>query len=201
MRQDPADRATRQRLALRRLARPWTIILVITGLFQLFRGAPVDGAFFLAVAAVLLADEFGLVALPAVGLPSGRAGRSALAGVAAVLGTLMVLAPRHGLVEGLIVSGIGLTVLLFAWPDPRSTDAAPTPLRRAGILWAIIAVAICLIEVTSFLLGLPSEAAQFAHPSISLLLDPALDTIEGRVVFTALWLVVGIALLRRGTRR
>lgn len=201
MRQDPAGRATRQRLALRRLARPWTIILVITGLFQVFRGAPIDGAFFLAVAVVLLADEFGLVVLPAVGPPFGRVGRSILAGVAAVLGALMVLAPRHGLVEGLIVSAIGLTVLLFAWPDPRPADAAPASLRRAGILWAIIAVAVCLIEVVSFLLGVPSEAAKFAHPSISLLLDPALDTIEGRIVFTALWLVVGIALLRRGTRR
>ncbi len=184
-------------MTLRRLARPWTVILVATGLFQVFRGAPVDGAFFLLLAAVLVVDELGLVALPAVRTPR----LAVLAATAIVLGTLMVLAPRHGLVEGLIVSGIGLTVLLLAWPDPRPADAARAPLRRAGILWAVVAVAACLIEVVSFLLGVPSEAAKFAHPSISLLLDPALDTIEGRVVFTALWLVVGIALLRRGTRR
>jgi hypothetical protein len=61
-------------------------------------------------------------------------------------------------------------------------------------------VTACVIELASFLLGVPSEAAKFAHPSVSLLLDPALDPIEGRVVFTALWLVVGIALLRRGRR-
>lgn len=188
---------TRPTLVLRRLARPWTIILILTGLFQLFRGAPIDGAFFLTVAAILVADEFGLVALPAVRMPS----LGVLAGAAGVLGTLMVLAPRHGLVEGLIVSSIGLTVLLFAWPNPRPMDAARTPLRRAGILWAVIGVAASLIEVASFLLGMPSAAAQFDHPSISLLLDPALDTIEGRIVFTALWLVMGVALLRRGTRR
>jgi hypothetical protein len=182
---------------VRRLARPWTVILVATGLFQVFRGAPVDGAFFLVVAAVLVADEFDLVTLPGVAVPR----RWVLGGAAGVLGILLVLAPRHGLVEGFVVSAIGLSVLLFAWPDHGGTTAARMPLRRAGILWSVIAVVVCIIELVSFLLGVPSEAAQFEHPSISLLLDPALDTIEGRVLFTALWLVGGIALLRRGRRR
>lgn len=189
-------RETGPRTLLRRLARPWTVILVATGLFQVFRGAPIDGAFFLVVAAVLVADEFGFVTLPGVAAPR----RWVLGVAAAVLGTLMVLAPRHGLVEGLVVSAIGLSVLLFAWPDHDGTTATRAPLRRAGILWSVVAVAACVIELASFLLGVPSEAAKFAHPSVSLLLDPALDTIEGRVVFTALWLVVGIALLRRGRR-
>lgn len=185
------------RTLLRRLARPWTVILVATGLFQVFRGAPIDGAFFLVVAAVLVADEFGFVALPGVAAPR----RWVLGVAAAVLGTLMVLAPRHGLIEGLVVSAIGLSVLLFAWPDHGGTTAAQTPLRRAGILWSVVAVTVAVVELVSFLLGVPSAAAKFAHPSISLLLDPALDTIEGRIVFSALWLVVGIALLRRGRRR
>lgn len=182
---------------MRRLARPWTIILIATGLFQVFRGAPVDGAFFLVVAAVLLVDEFWSVALPRVVIPR----RWMFAVAAVILGTLMVLAPRHGIVEGIIVSAIGLSVLLLAWPDHGGSGSLRVPLRRAGILWSIIAVVVCVIELTSFLLGIPSETARFAHPSISLLLDPALDTMEGRTVFTALWLVTGIALLRRGTRR
>jgi hypothetical protein len=197
MRGASAARETGRVALVRRLARPWTLILVFTGLFQLYRGAPVDAMFFLVVAAVLVADEFGLVLLPRVGLPRAWV----LAAAATALGVLMVFAPRHGVIEGLIVSAIGLTVLLFAWPDPERTDAARAPLRRAGILWSVIAVAACLIEVTSFVLGVPSEEAKLAHPSISLLLDPALDTIEGRAVFTALWLVVGIALLRRGRGR
>lgn len=196
MRQDPQTRASGHLLSLRRLAQPWTVILVITGLFQVFRGAPIDGAFFLGIAALLLADELGLVVLPATRVPR----RGLLAGAAIVLGALLVLAERHGLVEGLLVSGIGLTVLLFVWPQPERAAAAPDPLHRAAVVWSVVAVAACLIEVASFLLGLSSEEAKFAHPSISLLLDPALDTIEGRIVFTALWLVAGIALLRRGKR-
>ncbi len=197
MRGRAATRATGRGSLVRRLARPWTVILVLTGLFQLFRGAPIDAALFLGVAAVLIADEFGLVVLPRVATPR----LWVLAVAATLLGTLMVLAPRHSLVEGLIVSAIGLSVLLLAWPDHGGSSAARAPLRRAAILWSAVGVTAALIEVTSFVLGIPSEEAKFAHPSISLLLDPALDTIEGRVLFTALWLVAGIALLRRGHQR
>ena len=69
--------------------------------------------------------------------------------------------------------------------------------RRAAILWSVVGVACCLWEVASFLLGLPSPEAAIAHPSISALFDPILDTFEGRAIFTVLWLLLGIALLRR----
>lgn len=194
---DPADPTMDRQSTFRRAAHPWTAILIITGLFQVFRGAPVDGAFFLVIAGVLVADAFGLVALPDRRMPR----RSVVFGTAAVLGVLMVIAPRHGFVEGLIVSAIGVTVLLFAWPDPGTTSVRKLPLRRAAVVWSIIAVVIALWELTSFFLGLPSPEAEFRHPSISLLLDPVLNTVEGRIGFTALWLVSGIALLRRGRAR
>lgn len=186
----------------RRVAQPWTLILVITGLFQVFRGAPIDGAFFLVVALVLVMDALGWVSGPdQVQHNLIRHRHSVMIGAAAVLGALLVIAPRHGIVEGIIVGAIGISVLFFAWPSHGDTGASAVPLRRSAILWSVIGVVCCLWEVTSFLLGLPSPDAQFTHPSISLLLDPVLDTPEGRIGFTALWLLGGIALLRRGRAR
>lgn len=181
-------------MALRRVAEPWTAVLVATGVFHLFRGAPIDGVLFLGVAAVLVADALGWLRVHGTVQP--RLGW--LLGVAAVLGTLMVLAPRHGVVEGLVVSAIGLCVLLVTWNPPREPRPRTVALRRSAILFTTAGVLGCLWEVSAFLLGLPSEAAKLDHPSVSLLLDPFLDTIEGRIVFTALWLLVGIWLLRRG---
>ncbi|HEY9497915.1 MAG TPA: hypothetical protein VIQ78_02705 [Terrimesophilobacter sp.] len=197
MRQDPTERVTGQRTALRRVAQPWTLILVATGLFQVLRGAPIDGAIFLVVATVLMMDALGWVSGP----NRAQLRHGVLIGAAAVLGTLMVIVPRHGIIEGVILSAIGLSVLFFAWPTPGDTDAALAPLRRSAVLWSVIGVVCCLWEVSSFLLGLPSADAKVTHPSISLLLDPVLDTPEGRVGFTALWLLSGIALLRRGRAR
>lgn len=181
---------------LRRLAAPWTVILVLTSLFQFFRGSPSDGVLFGGVALVLVLDALGLVTLPTTRMPR----LAVLSLAAAVLGLALVLAPRHGLAEGIIVGGIGLGVLVLAWPDHEGSAAPRAPLRTAGIVWAVVAVCACLVELGSFLLGAPSAAAEFEHPSISLLLDPALNIPEGRAVFTALWLVGGVALVRRGVR-
>jgi hypothetical protein len=226
MRPDAVRRTAGKTITLRRLAQPWTLILVVTGLFQFFRGAPVDGAFFLGVAVLLLADAVGWLSQTGIRRP-----RAAWLLAAAIpLGIALVLAPRHGVVEGIIVAGIGVSTLLLGWsPQARpsapsdtnetgakapntdetgasgtSTENTATPLspavRRAAILWSVIAVVCCLWEVASFLLGLPSPEAAIEHPSISDLFDPVIDTIQGRIAFTALWLLVGVALLR-GSRR
>ncbi len=252
MRPDVARRTAGKSITLRRLAQPWTLILIITGLFQLFRGAPVDAAFFLCIAALLLADAVGWLRLSVPVRP-----RAAWLLAAAVpLAITLILAPRHGVVEGIIVSAIGVTVLIFGWGASESTsgsdadgsgsaiDAFGSPtgtsgsttstsarstasltasltagsatsaagvtsetagrttmspaVRRSAILWSVVGVVTCLWEVASFLLGLPSPEAAIAHPSISELFDPILDTTAGRAVFIALWLLLGGALVRRG---
>lgn len=251
MRPDAVGRTAGKTITLRRLAQPWTLILIATGLFQLFRGAPVDGAFFAVIAALLIADAAGW--LPRTTPRRPRAARRLAAWLLAAavpLGIALVLAPRHGVVEGFIVAGIGVSTLLLGWnppagPDgtdaggtgaadsdrsatgPTTTgqtaagqtttsqtttgpnaaspgtatpvegapDSMPSAIRRAAILWSVIAVTCCLWEVAAFLLGLPSPEAEFDHPSISDLLDPVLGTIQGRIAFTTLWLLVGVALL------
>jgi hypothetical protein len=211
MRADAARPTAGKTVTLRRLAQPWTLILVVTGLFQFFRGAPVDGAFFLGVAILLLADAVGW--LPQSGRRHPRPFKPRVAwllGAAVPLAIVLVLAPRHGVVEGIVVSGIGVSALLLGWgpktkPDGASVKGNASPMspaiRRAAILWSVIAVACCLWEVTSFLLGLPSAEAAVQHPSISELFDPVLDTIQGRIAFTVVWLLVGVALLRGNRRR
>lgn len=217
MRPEVARRTAGKTTRLRRLVQLWTLILIITGLFQLFRGAPVDAAFFLCGAAILVLDAAGLVRFTGPARP-----RVAWLLLAALpLGILLLLAPRHGVMEGIIVSAIGASVLMFCWSptsgpaavlsraaetgsdeasgDPAGRDrprAMSPAVRRAAILWSVVGVVCCLWEVASFLLGLPSPEAAIEHPSISALLDPILDTIEGRIVFTALWLLAGAALLR-----
>lgn len=205
MRPHAARQTAEKRITLRRLAQPWTLILIITGLFQMFRGAPVDGAFFLGIATLLLADALGWLHLN--GLPRPRTGWLLVAAVP--LAVVLVLAPRHGVVDGIIVSGIGLSALLIGWSPrqyaegdaSRDTASLPPAIRRTVILWSVIGVICALWEVLSFLLGLPSAEAATRHPSISELFDPALNTIQGRIAFTVAWLLAGVALLHGTTRK
>jgi hypothetical protein len=197
--QTPNPETRRQSTRLRRIAEPWTLVVFVTAAFHFFRGAPIDGAFFLSVAFLLIADALGWIRfrVPAARIPA----LSTLLGVAVVLGILLVLAPRHGTVEGLIVSAIGVWVLVTAWNANGTRAADSVALRRSIILFTAVGIIGCLIEVSSYLLGLPSQQAMFEHPSVSLLLDPWVDTIEGRIVFTGLWLLAGVWFLRRGERR
>lgn len=191
--------AMRSRTLLQRIAEPWTIVVLVTALFHFFRGAPVDGSFFLVVTALLFADAVDWVRIP---VPTLRLPRLAtLLGLAVVLGTLLILAPRHGIVEGLILSAIGVSVLAFAWESGGKRAENSRALRKSLVLFTAVVVIGCLIEVSSYLLGLPSSQAMFEHPSISLLLDPFIGSLPGRVIFTSLWLASGIWLLRRARER
>ncbi len=187
---------------LLRIIAPWTAILLVTGAFHFYRGAPVDAVVYLAVAAALIVDALGwLRGAPSFRLPP----TAATIGVSVVLGALLVISPRHGVVDGVVVTGIGLTVLPLAWSGvPRGTGRRgrtdETAIRRTALAWALLGVGGCLWEVASFLLGLPGPAAEYAHPALSDLLDPFIEWAPGRILFVAAWLAGGIALLSRGRR-
>jgi len=197
-----------RRPTLLQVLAPWTIVLLLAGGFQFFRGAPDDGIVFTLMACLLLADALGLLSsIPRVRQPS----RILVYTIAAVAGVLLIATPRHGIVSGIVVIALGLAVLPVAWSGPparplpvakakQSEEVRPRPLWRAAILWSALGVAICLWEVTAFFFGMPSEAAALEHPTISILLDPVLNVPLGHIVFVVCWLLGGIALLRLGKR-
>ena len=175
-------------------AAPWLAILLITGTVQFVRNAPWDGVIFLTVAAVLAVD----VVRPLPSWRRPRVGRKFVVWlVVAAVGLLLVLMPRHGVGEGIVAIAIGLTALLFAWPDrpasPRVAD--DRTIRRTGVLWAITALAVCVWELTSFVLGRVMPGGVVEHPAISDLINPVLDVDWGHAVFAAAWLAFGVLLL------
>jgi hypothetical protein len=183
---------------------PWIAIPVITAVVQFVRDAPFDGVVFAAVAAALLVDLTGVV--PAT-RRLGRPGTiPALVGIA-VVWAVLAFTPRHGIVDGIVLAGLGIALAPFAWAGvapragrtPRAVDERA--LRRTAVAWALAGIATCVWELTSFVLGqlLPEKQA-LQHPAISDLLDPALDQLWFRALFVAAWLALGLALVTRGRR-
>ncbi|MHA7985837.1 hypothetical protein ACX9R5_08520 [Rathayibacter sp. CAU 1779] len=179
----------------------WIAILALCGSFQIYRGAPVDGVFFLVAAFALLADAAGwLSRLDRYPLP-----RVSLV-VQLVLGALAVVViaftPQWGLLDVIIVAVVGATAVIVAWRDDDATGAPALrrPVRRAAVLWASVAVFLCLWELASFFLAMPSPQAEFDHPPLSDLIDPVVANPLGRGACAALWLLAGAAFLRRGRR-
>ncbi len=184
-------------------ALPWIAIVTITAVVQFVRGAPFDGVVFAVIGAALLVDALGIVPdAPRFGRPATLPTIAA----AVVVGVVLVLAPRHGVVDGIVLAGLGVAVIPFAWggvypgSDGRRT-VDPRALRRTAIAWAVTGVVTCAWELTSWLLGRVLSAEQARqHPAISDLLDPAIDQLWFRAVFVAAWLALGLALITRGRR-
>jgi hypothetical protein len=184
---------------------PWIAIVAITSAVQFVREAPFDGVVFGVVGIALLIDALHLV--PQVGRLSRPALLPTLIGALAV-GALLALTPRHGVVDGIVLAGLGVVVLPLAWTGVRSRTgqrerraADPRAIRRTAVAWAVTGVATCLWELTSWILGrvLPAQAA-LQHPAISDILDPALDQLWFRALFVAAWIALGLALVTRGRR-
>jgi len=187
----------------------WIGILALTSGFQFFRGAPMDGMVFGVAAALLIGDVFGLLSFVRIPSPRPRRWVSIAAGV--VLTLLLTFLPRYSIADGIILVAIGLTLMPFVWADPparmqeesteqqdATTDATRVAIRRAALLWSAVGVLLCLWELGSFFLAMPSPAAEFRHPPLSDLIDPIMNNPFGRLACVALWLLAGVGLLRRG---
>jgi len=192
----PARTVSRARQLLRAL--PWIAVLVIIGTVQLIRDAPVDSVIFAVVAVLIVLDAVGV--LPQ--LPAMQVTLAALVIGGLLAAALLVLVPRHGLLAGIVVSAVGLAAVAIAWSRPASRTRMPRGrVLRGAILWASITIVLCLWELSSFLLGRYTVDTKIAHPAVSDLLDPAVDTVPGRVVFVVVWIAAMIGFVRVGRTR
>jgi hypothetical protein len=186
----------------------WILILILTAGFQLYRGdAIADGIVFLSMAVALIIGETGIVRRLDGRMIKPR--RVVVAIVLAIDAAVLVLTPRHGYADGIVIAVTGVLVFLVAWPNDAPTDedagevAAREPwtprLTRAAIAWAILGIAFCAWELAMYFLGYGQDG-RTAFPALSDILDPVLDNPIGRLLGAAAWLAGGIALTRRGRK-
>ena len=174
----------------------WICVLAIMAGFQTWRGAYVDGVLFFALAAMLIIDRLtgGRIILLKQPLVAPKIVILAITGV---LGLVLVLAPRHSWIDLVAMVAIGVTVLIVAWePTPERQQRSHVSLLRSIWLWSVAAVALCVWEATAFVLSVTVPNGDEMFPTISVLLDPFVENIWGRIVFVGLWLAAGLGLLQ-----
>jgi hypothetical protein len=177
----------------------WLAVLGVTALFQVYRGAVFDAALF-GCATV------GLVILEARGDSHPRPGTSRVVrrvtSISLTSGALLLVLPvplvlkQVALLMIAAVSAVG--VLAVARPAASPAPPRTAALHRTEACWAGVLVLICLWEVTAFFLASPGPVAAYDHPTISALVEPLVASELGRILFVAVWLLVGWALLARG---
>lgn len=182
----------------------WIAVLVLMGLFQLvFRHELFDAVVFLGFALALVADSRGWLGTPPT--RGWAPPRPVIAALVAIGTIALTLAPRHGVIAGVVVVSAGIVMVAFGWLElPRDTGRVPvTGARfvRAAWAWAGVAIALCLWELTMYFLGRYSPGGGDAYPALSDLVDPLVEQPPGRAVFSLLWLLGCVALVRRGVAK
>ncbi|MFC4242078.1 hypothetical protein ACFOYW_01730 [Gryllotalpicola reticulitermitis] len=180
---------------------PWLFVLVAAGSFQIGRGAPIEGIPFVLGAAALVADELGWLRAVDRTFGTPRAPGWVVAVAITVSAAVIGIAPEFGWVAALLVAAGGAAAIRPMWgrrPAFVVDEDGQRGIRRAAIWWAGIAIALCLWELASFFLGLPSARADWEHPALSDLVKPAIDAPFARAVLFGLWVAVGWAFARRG---
>lgn len=163
-------------------------------IFQLWRGAYVDGFLFLALVVMLVVDR----------LTGGRivilkrtadASRKVILVVAGALGLALILTPRHSLFDAFAISVAGTLAIILAWaPSGRRPERPAPAYRRTAVTWSLLGVGLCLWEAGAYIASVSGGGDDF--PTISVLLEPLMEAPLGRALFTALWLLAGLTLLR-----
>lgn len=188
-----------------------TAVPAIAAGFHFYRGAPIDGVVFSAVALVCLAGRRTDAAPARVRAAHPPVRLTAPWTIAVVLGVgaVLAVARRYSPVDALLFVALAVPVLFLTAtrggpppcgePDPdRQAPAVPgpdRPLRRAMVWWACPVLALSACELVNYFLSTSGPAAEQDHPPLSDVVTSLFDSDYRRLVLALVWLWLGVGLL------
>lgn len=176
----------------------WVVAFALTAGLQIFRGSLSDTVIFAAGTVLIIAAGFVPTNwdFPTTNKVSNR--QLSIGFVAA--GILLVIFPKHSAWTTTLLLAVLPMAILFAWGTHRGPKKpANQRVKRARFLWVSWAVLTCIWEFTANILG-QLHNTHTAYPTISILIVPLLDTILGQAGFVAVWVLVGLSLIRIGRK-
>jgi len=173
----------------------WVAVFAITSALQIFRGAALDEVFFIGGTGVLAAATWF-----AREAPAGRRFEK-MANIARHIALFLILVlaivPRHSIAMLAVLVGMLPFLLLAAWIGPYGVAHEKSKrISYTRHLWTAWAVIFCVWEFAANILG-QLVGNLTSYPTISILLDPLIDTKIGKLVFVSLWIWAGYVLLFR----
>ena len=178
---------------------PWFWVFAITTALQVFRGSPKD--------TIIFSLSSVAVWISASGILGNRFGTKIEVNRAwtfwgvVLFAIALAVIDRHTYVHGVLVLAVLPVVLRLAWYTDSGPKDKPDPrMSRSRTLWTILCLGITAWEFMANILG-QLVGSLHVYPTISVLIDPILDTKYGQAAFVILWLALGIGFLRIWSKR
>lgn len=171
----------------------WVLVFIGTALFHVWRGSIEDAYIFGSASILMLSQvmgftEFGFQRKPQLSI-------WVIAILVVAVATVLYLFPPHSMPNAFtLLALLPAGIALIFYVDPKQHPKPTLSVTRARLSWGLWAFLFAVIELIAFIGGfLTNDDNSF--PTISIILDPVLETQLGRAVFVALWLMAGVFLL------
>ena len=172
----------------------WFYLLATMGIWHLGRGAYGDATVFIA-ASVLLELDFRNKHLLLKKFEITY--RPLLISILGIFGVVLTLAPRYSTINLFVLYALATVSVLLIWhPDLGRKPEVTLAAKRSIRLWSALLVLLCLIELSAYILATLENGNDIDFPTITVLIDPALESAFGRAIFCIAWLAIGYRLLR-----
>jgi len=174
----------------------WVVAFALCALLQIFRGSIGDEIIFIGGTALLVTSTTIFARLE---FPSHRIARGHnLDWSSLVLFIALAFPARHSPFDLAVFILLLPIVIGIAWGEQSQPKLPLTAKdKTTRFSWSVWAIAMCLWEFGANIAGqLSGRPGDF--PTISVLVDPLLDTEIGQAGFVAVWLALGYYLLKSG---
>jgi hypothetical protein len=176
------------------LTNPWVWVFLVTTSLQVFRGSPIDTLIFGSSTLIVWLDASGFFRKSVQDQP--KVSNALITIAMLMLGLILSFFPRHTYLHGAILFVILPFALYLTWyKDKGPKEVADPIMQRTKSIWRVLCLVLCVWEFAANILGQLNNSLT-SHPTISVLIDPFLDTTIGQTIFVVLWLFLGVGLLR-----
>jgi hypothetical protein len=168
--------------------------MIYVAIFHLMRGSYVDAIIFGVGSLILIADWKHWVKWSMPERPRFRSWTILL--VIAIASSVLFFSERGGwqdVVLLLTLAPVALTLVYYRdhGPKPSSTRL----MNRTRRLWLTLAVVMCVSELFAYIWANVFKDDK-TYPTISIIVNPVLESPYGRGVFLVLWMLIGVGLLQ-----
>lgn len=175
----------------------WVLVFIGAALFHIWRGSVEDAYIFGTASILMLSQVMGFTKIGFRQKPLLNIW--VIVAVVVLMAGVLYLSQPHSVAGAFaLLALLPAGIVLIFYRDAKTHPAPSTPALRARWAWGLWAFVFTLIELIAFI-GEYFTEDDTAFPTISVILDPVLETQLGRAAFIALWLMAGIYLL--GVRR
>lgn len=173
---------------------PWLPVFAFVTMFHIMRGSTGDAIIFGVGTALLIADWKKLLRWHMPERP--KFGKASVVIAILLSSSVLFLSERGGwqdIVLLLALAPIALTMVYYRdhGPKPSSTRL----MARTKWIWLSLALVMAVSELFAYIWASVFEDDQ-SYPTISIIVNPVLESPYGRGIFLILWMLIGVGILQ-----